>query len=178
MNSMYKSWQKLFLFALGLFAGTAFCMKWIETDFRQGGQLFTMIGLEITYDKDKIISILSGLDDKVRTILRYQLYFDFAFMAGVYPGIAALCMMAREKAANRNLRKILMALAALQTIAWLFDIIENCYLLHWIKSPDQVTDMVSYHLIVYTKWGLAITGALSGILFSLLRSKKKATALS
>ncbi len=61
MDTGYKNLQKLFLFCLGLFAGTAFCMKWMESDFVHNGSLFTIIGLEISYSKEKIISILSWI---------------------------------------------------------------------------------------------------------------------
>jgi hypothetical protein len=87
----YKGWKNIFLLCLGIFAGTGFCMKWVEGDFVQNGSLFTIIGLEISYPKEQVSAILSGLDGPVKTILRYHLCFDFAFMLGVYPGIAALC---------------------------------------------------------------------------------------
>lgn len=163
MSINYKRWQKLFLFCFGLFASAAFCMKWMEGDFWQGGQKFTIIGLEITDSKDEVTAILSGLDEHVKTILRYHLSFDFAFMAGVYPGIAALCMMAREKTSKALLRKILFALAALQTVAWGCDIAENYYLLEWIKNPVIGNEFGLYHFIVFAKWGIALTAALIAI---------------
>ena len=124
----YKFWQRLFLFSLGLFMGTAFCMKWMEGDFIQNGQKFTIIGLEISYSKDKVAAILAGLDEHVKTILRYHLSFDYVFMAAVYPGIAALCMMARGKSTGTGIQKILLALAILQIVAWGCDIFENYFL--------------------------------------------------
>lgn len=125
MNTNYKSWKMLFLFCLGLFLGTAFCMKWMEKDLLQDNRLFTVIGLEITYPQEKVYTILSGLDNKTRTILQYHLYFDFVFMAGVFPGIAALCMMARFKTDSTTRKKILLTAAALQLVAWIGDIIEK-----------------------------------------------------
>ena len=117
MTSNYNRWQKFFLCCLGLFAGTAFCMKWMEGDFIQAGHKFTIIGLEISYPKERMATILSGLEDPVKNILRYHLSFDFAFMAAVYPGIAALCMMAREKLGMGAIKKILAVLAILQLFA-------------------------------------------------------------
>ena len=171
MNTNYKQWQKLFLWCFGLFAGTAFCMKWMESDFLQNGQLFTIIGLEISYSKEKIVSILSGLDEHVKTILRYHLNFDFAFMAAVYPGIAALCMMAREKSPGLFLKKILLAFAALQLVAWGCDIAENCYLMKWIKSPVIGNEFGIYHIIVWVKWIIALTGAIIAIPLALRKRK-------
>ena len=161
MTLNYKKWQKLFLFCSGIFVAAAFCMKWMENDFRQGGSLFTIIGLEISYSKQKVISILSGLDEHVKTILRYHLYFDFAFMAGVYPGIASLCMMAKEKINNKKVRRFLFLLASLQLVAWGCDVYENMCLLKWIKTPAIISGFDFYHFIVGLKWIIALAGALT-----------------
>ena len=172
MSTNYKGWQRLFLFCFGLFAGTAFCMKWMEGDFIQNGQLFTIIGLEISYSKEKVLAILSGLDDPIRVILRYQLCFDFAFMLGVYPGIAALCMMAREKSGSNIARKILLSLALLQVVAFGCDITENSYLLKWIKNPVIGNEFGLYHFIVAAKWMIALLAALIAI--PMVCTKRKA----
>ena len=95
-------WNKLFLFCLGLFIAGAFSMKWIESDLIYKGETISIFGLELFYPKEKIIEIFSGIDDKVRTILSYHLSFDFIFMAGAYPGIACLCMMAVQKVKSKN----------------------------------------------------------------------------
>ncbi|MDZ4793836.1 MAG: hypothetical protein SGI83_06115 [Bacteroidota bacterium] len=175
MSISYKRWQNYFLFCLGLFAGTAFCMKWMEGDFWQGGQQFTIIGLEITDPKEKVVAILAGLDRPVKMILRYHLYFDFAFMAAVYPGIAALCMMARDKSGSSLVRKLLFILAILQTLACGCDIAENIYLLRWISNPVIGDEFGLYHLVVYTKWIIALSAALIAIPFA-IRKRKRAMA--
>lgn len=152
------NWKKWFLFCLGLAAGSAFCMKWMEGDFQHQGSLFTIIGLEITYPADKVKAILSGIDGTVKTILRYHLYFDFAFMAGVYPGIAAMCMHLRRKWAGSRTASLLLVMALLQLMAWGCDIAENWYLLKWLDQPDTVEDFGIFHALVYTKWLLALAG--------------------
>ena|SRR5258706_8586072 len=171
MTVNYKQWQKLFLFSFGLFAGTAFCMKWMEADFIQNGQNFTVIGLEISYTKEKVAAVLAGLDEHVKAILRYHLSFDFAFMTGVYPGIAALCMMARNKSAGKILRKILFVFAALQMLAWGCDIFENCCLLKWIRNPVIGNDFSRYHFIVYLKWFIALAATLLAIPLAIRKRK-------
>lgn len=166
-------WQKLFIFSLGLFVGSAFCMKWMESDFLFNGDIFTIIGLEITYSQEKVSAILAGLDSPVKNILRYHLSFDFAFMVGVYTGIAALCMIAREKSKSKLLRKILFGLAALQTVAFACDVVENIYLFNWIKNPAiNSKDFSNYHIVVIAKWIIALTGALLAIPLSLKQTKK------
>jgi len=163
MKLRYYRWKKLVLFALGLFLGTAFCMKWMEGDLWVNNEKFTILGLEYFYSKEKLQGILSILDHRVQTILRYHLYFDFAFMAGVYPGIMSLCMMAREKLSFTIFRKILFLLAIFQLFAWAADITENYYLLLWIKKPVIGNEFEWYHVIVAIKWIIALAGALLSI---------------
>ena len=171
MNLSYKQWKGLFFFGLGLFLGTAFCMKWMEDDLWVDGGKFTITGLELFYPKEKVISVLSNLDTRVRTILQYHLWFDFAFMAGVYPGITSLCMMAREKVMSSLLKGILYVVAWLQLLAWAGDIIENYYLLSWIQKPEIGNEFIFYHFVVGAKWVIALAGVLLPIPF-LLRRKK------
>lgn len=169
MNINYNRWRSLFLFCLGLGIASAFCMKWMEDDLVAGGRSFTILGLELYYPADKIKTILGTMDDHVKTILRYHLSFDFAFMAGVYPGIAALCMMARERTANPGWKKWLYVLAALQLTAWGCDIAENIRLFKWMSDPSYIGGFGFYHAVVYTKWILALTGVLIALPFFLRR---------
>lgn len=171
MSKNIQGWRKLFLFSLGLFAGTAFCMKWMEKDFLFQGQLFTIIGLEISYSGERLVEILSGISPAVKQILCYHLYFDFAFMAGVYPGIASLCMMARGKTRTGWIRKLLLILAIAQGIAWVCDIAENVYLLNWIRNPAAAGPFSTYHTVVITKWILALTAAFLAIPIAIRKSK-------
>jgi hypothetical protein len=169
MSVNYKRWRMLFLFCLGLAAGTAICMKWLEGDFVYSEGTFTIIGLEITYPSGKITEVLGGLNEHVRYLLTTQLYYDFIFMAGIYPGIAALCMMGRLKTRSGMFRKILLWFAILQAVAWASDIAENDYLLAWITEPASVSDLSTYHTVVYIKWILALAGAVAGIVTSIKR---------
>ncbi len=177
MSTNNKGWQRLFIFCFGLFAGTAFCMKWMESDFIYNEKLFTIIGLEVTYPKEKVAAILGGLNGPVRRSLEYHLYFDFAFMLGVYPGILALCMMARNKSANRKLRLFLSTLAIGQFIAFFCDIAENWFLLQWLEVPKIGGEFAIFHILVYTKWILALSGAVIAIPLAIRRVRKKNNAL-
>jgi len=160
----YKGWRNWFLFCLGLFIGTAFCMKWLETRFYYQGELFTIIGLEISYPAARVMDILYHLDPAIQPLLKAHLYFDYVFMAGAYGGIASLCMMARYKAKKALLRNILLVLACLQLVAWGCDIRENGFLLHWLsEKPDISSSFTIYHIYVIIKWSLALTGALLSI---------------
>jgi hypothetical protein len=173
MNLSYYRWKRLFLVCLGLAVSAAFCMKWMEGDLWVNGEKFTILGLELFYSGEKLLSVLAALDRHVKTILGYHLHFDFIFMAGVYPAITALCMMAREKINSATLKKLLFALAALQLLAWAADIRENLYLLYWMKQPVYGIDIDLYHFIVATKWIIALTGVLLAVPVLLLRLKTK-----
>jgi hypothetical protein len=172
MNLSYTRWRSLFLFGLGLSAGAAFCMKWMENDLQVAGEKFTILGLELFYSREKLAAVLVGLDSHVQTILRYHLFFDFAFMAGVYPAITSLCMMTREKSSSLRFKKILFVVAWLQLLAWCFDCIENYYLLSWLEKPAIDDDIGLYHLVVGAKWVIALTGILIAVPVFLRRKKK------
>jgi hypothetical protein len=163
MKNDLPRWQRLFLFCLGLFIAAAFAMKWMENDLLFNNEKISIFGLELFYPKEKIVEIFFGINDKVKTILGYHLSFDFIFMAGCYPGIACLCMMSREKVKSKNLKMILFLLASLQLGAWAFDITENYYLLKWLKNPVIGEEFGFYHIVVYSKWIIALTGALLAI---------------
>lgn len=160
MRNNFNRWNRLFLFALGLFVAGAFTMKWMESDLLYNNEKISIFGLELFYTKEKIIEIFSGINDKVKTILNYHLSFDFIFMAGCYPGIAGLCMMAAEKIRSKNIKRVLFIFAFLQLFAWAFDMIENYYLLKWLKQPVIGSEFGFYHMVVYSKWAIALSGAL------------------
>ena len=163
MKSNSSLWSRLFLFCLGLFIAASFAMKWMESDLLYKNEKISIFGLELFYPKEKIIEIFTGMDDKVKTILSYHLSFDFIFMAGCFPGIACLCMMAAEKMSRITIKRLLFILAFLQIIAWLFDIIENYHLLKWLRSPVIGDEFGFYHVVVYSKWIIAVTSALVAI---------------
>lgn len=168
MNSKSTPWSRLFLFCLGLLIASSFAMKWMEPDLVFNNEMISIFGLELFYPKEKIIKIFTGIDARVKTILGYHLYFDFVFMAGCFPGIACLCMMAAEKTSRRALKIILFSLAFAQLAAWAFDIIENYHLLKWLKNPVIGDEFGFYHAVVYSKWGIALAGSLAALLVLLV----------
>ncbi|MBI1342772.1 MAG: hypothetical protein GC171_07560 [Terrimonas sp.] len=169
-------WKKLFFFCFGLFIASSFAMKWMEPDLVYAGNPISIFGLELFYPSEKIEQIFRGMDEKVAVILSYHLHFDYIFMAGCYPGIASLCMMAREKTARGIFKNILWGAALLQTLAWAFDIAENHYLLKWMDQPQIGDSFTVYHFFVFSKWILALSGVVlagSILLFSGYRSLQK-----
>jgi hypothetical protein len=173
MKVTAQSWKKLFLLTFGLALSAAFCMKWMENDLLLNNQKFTILGLELFYSEEKVESVLSAINSPVRTIFSYHLTFDFAFMAGIYPCIASLCMMASLKVRSAALKKILITLAFLQLLAWTADIMENYYLLDWNQQHHvDATAFTQYHVIVSLKWILALAGAFISIPLVIFGRKK------
>jgi len=185
MNLSYNRWKKLFLFCLGIAIASAFCMKWMESDFYVHNEKFTIVGLELFYPKEKIEALLASLSVHVKTILTYHLSFDFIFMAGVYPGTTALCMMAKEKIRVSSWGKFLHILATLQLLAWGCDIAENLYLLKWLKEPmigwlePPVigNEFYFYHFVVFAKWIIVLTGILTAVTILVLKRKRNSQPL-
>ena len=176
MKNDFSRWQRLLLFCFGLFIAGAFAIKWMESDLLYNNEKISIFGLELFYPKEKIIDIFSGINDKVRTILGYHLSFDFIFMAGCYPGIACLCMMARMEIGRKSIKSILFILAFLQIFGWTFDVIENFYLLKWLKNPVVGDEFGFYHVVVYSKWTIALLAAVFSISI-LVRSVLKRKSL-
>jgi len=171
MRSPHPRWLKLFLFCFGIAIASSFILQWLATDFWVGDDQFSILGLELFYSKKQVIDVLTKIEQPARIALNYQLIFDFVFMAGIYPAIACLCMMAREKVNGQGLRNFLFALAILQPLAWAFDVTENIYLLTWLDKPEIGEEFSSYHNIVAAKWIIAVVGALSGLFVLVFRKR-------
>jgi hypothetical protein len=173
MRNPNKRWRNLFLFCLGVTVATVFIMQWLETDFWVNDEKFSKPGLELFYSKREIITVLSQIKPPAKTALNYDLIFDFVFMAGVYPGIAALCMMAREKPGRKSIQTALFALAILQPVAWIFDVAGNCYLLKWMDKPAIGDEFGIYHNLILIKWVISIAGLFLPITVFVFGSKLK-----
>ncbi len=171
-KSATNVWSKVFLFSLGISLASAFAMKWIESDFILKGNLFTILGLEFSYTKSEIQFLVSNLDERVHTLLVNHLIYDFAFMAGIYPLIASLCMLSRKKVSGKAMKGLLLFFALIQSIAWVADILENWYLLTWIRERNVNELYFQFHYIVWTKWMIAISGILITIVSLFFRGRK------
>ena len=158
MTANVFNWKKMFWFCLGLTLASGFCMKWIESEFISNGKLFSIMDLELYLDKDGLVKLFAGMNDKARTILDYHLHFDFFFMAGVFPGTAAICMLTRERIEKKTIRGILFTIAFLQLAAWSFDIYENLHLIRWMNDPASIDNIDFYHTLVRLKFIIVLSG--------------------
>jgi len=172
MSANVLNLKKLFFLCLGLFFASAFCMKWVESEFISNGKPFSIMDLELYLGKEELIKLLTSLDDKAATVVSYHLHFDFAFMAGVFPGIAIICTLVREKVNNKLVSILLLVFAILQFIAWGFDIYENLHLIKWLKKPPSVDGIELYHLLVRLKFIFSFGGVLMALIAFLFFRKK------
>jgi len=141
---------------------------------------FSIMDLEFPGGPGSIAHIISGIQQlgdpvgkRSMTALRNNLLTDFVFMAGIYPAIFFLCRETAFKMSNIG-HTIFIWLAAAQALAWLFDIVENFYLLHKLRKPYVARTWVHriYSRMVMAKWGIATAGAfpsLFGLLYFWIR---------
>jgi hypothetical protein len=173
MQSPYQRWFKLFLFCAGTAIASSFILQWLANDFTMDGKRFSILDLELFYPKFQLTTVLKKMDDTARIALNYHSIFDFVFMTGIYPGIAAFCMMTRERLGKKILREILFALAMLQPVAWAFDVTENVYLMNWVAAREPGDDLGVFHNIVAAKWLIGILGFLVALVLFVVRKRTR-----
>ena len=134
--------------------------------------------LELPASAEELANLIKGIfklpaEMKVKSLrsLRGQLIIDFLFMPAVYGAIFLLCMKISWKMTGVWGEQIFAGLAWLQIVAFIFDIIENIYLLGKIKEdviPSSKSVHRSYQTIVVVKWAIALTAticSLSGVIY-------------
>ena len=171
MISNTKRWKYLLWFCIGLALASGFCMKWLEPGFTVDGKLFTILELEFHTDIVHVDGLFRHMDPFVREMVHQHLVYDYAFMAGVYPGIAALCMLAADRFSSRGWKNVFFILAIFQLFAWGFDIAENYYLDKWLHAGKVSYQFRFFHLIVYSKWILALVGFFFAIAVIIFKRK-------
>jgi hypothetical protein len=129
---------------------------------------FSILDLALASSPVELVNIIKGLyqlppgqSEKAVNALKGQLYVDFLFMPCAYGSIFLLCQKVAERMQLSIGYYIFAALAWLQLVAWLCDIIENIYLLGKIR-PDPVLSALSRHkdylAMEGVKWGISLTG--------------------
>jgi hypothetical protein len=135
---------------------------------------FSIMELEFPGAPESISNIVRGIDhlepeiaSKSKASLKANLRWDYLFMPGAYLSIFFLCMQI-AKLIDEPGRILMVILAWMQFVAWLFDLLENYYLFHKIRKPYPARLSVHkrFRLMVSLKWAIASLGVVSG--FSLL----------
>ncbi|MEX6688249.1 hypothetical protein QTN47_12120 [Danxiaibacter flavus] len=134
---------------------------------------FSIMDLEIPATPLELKNVLAGLYDlppeqsrKSIGALKGQLYLDFLYMPFAYGCIYIACALISGKMEHDAGKAVFTALAFLQFLPWLFDIIENIYLLSKIKPDVKASSNPvhkAYLAMEAAKWGIALTGAICAI---------------
>lgn len=139
---------------------------------------FSIMDLQLPASAQELADLIKGIyllpkgmkEKSVRS-LKGQLIIDFLFMPATYGAIFLLCMKISWKMTGNVGQEIFAALAWLQLLAFVFDVIENIYLLGKIKpgvTASSESVHKSYQTIVIMKWGIALTAticSLSGVIY-------------
>ena len=142
---------------------------------------FSIMDLELSATAMELQNLIKGLyklpqpkSNKAVWALRGHLYLDFLLMPCAYGSIFILCSLVSTKMQSAIGSNIFLALAWAQLISWIFDIIENIFLL-WKINPTPVpkTDLArkkyldsvhkAFLLMVFLKWGIALTALICAI---------------
>lgn len=179
------------LFALVLFitlAANAW-MAFVGRDFKlSDGSRFSIMNMELPQSGDSLQAMMANLAPGTKEAVLKQLNIDYIFMAGCYPAIAILCLIAIRRIAQINIlqkdlnktqtgalwKNLLMALAIMQLAAWGLDVWENAQTEHWLHASRIDGNIIFFKARVYTKFGLAFAGFLtSALLLSLTNGPLK-----
>ncbi len=127
---------------------------------------FSIFDLEFPSSVTELTNLLSGITKlkndegaKVTRMLRGNLMVDFFFMPAIYGFIFLLCMLVSFKMVSIG-QVFFAGLAWLQLLAWMFDIIENIYLLGKLNKINQplvlnASNFKKYRKMVLAKWIIA-----------------------
>jgi hypothetical protein len=150
---------------------------------------FSIIDLQFPASSKEIPELIKGIyalpapqQSRTLSALRGQLWVDFLFMPALYGSIFLLCIQVANKMTPSG-EIFFECLAWLQLIAWLFDAMENGYLLNKIKpgvTPSTPEVHKAYQQMVFAKWILLLTGivcAFSALLFFWVSGKYESRSL-
>ena len=134
---------------------------------------FSILDLEFPSSPLDLVNTINGiykLPDEIKNkairSLKNNLYLDFLFMPAIYGCVFLLCMHVSNKSTAIG-HPAFAAMAWLQLAAWVFDIIENIYLLRKIKPDSQPSQRLPhqlYHYMVLAKWAIALFGGICSLM--------------
>lgn len=168
-----------FCIALGIALVASLAMSVLANNFltRDGSvRRFSIMELEFPSTPLEIVNIIRGIYDLppeqcIKGVRSLKIHFllDFIlFMPATYGGIFILCMKVSVRMGPYG-RACFLVLAWLQLVAFVFDVVENIYLINKIKQDvcrSEVQVHKWYIRMEMAKWGIALLGAIGS--FSVL----------
>lgn len=126
---------------------------------------FPASALELTTYIKGIFLLPANSAAKVLRSLKSQLYTDFLFMIAAYGAVFILCMKVSMKMTSFG-QGLFAVLAWIQILPFIFDVIENIYLLRKIK-PEPAISKPSVHrtmgILVFSKWIIVLTATVCSV---------------
>jgi hypothetical protein len=133
-----------------------------QSFLKTNGDKFSIMDFELPKSKAYVEQLIKDFGDNTKVNVIKSLNDDYVFMIGAYPGIALMCYKAMDYT-YKNWLFALTVIAALQIIAWIFDIVENIYIRQWIEGVEIRVSLGWFKAMVWSKFVIAITGALLSI---------------
>ncbi len=134
---------------------------------------FSIMNLEFPSSPLDIVNTIRGIyklpepaSGKSLKALKNNLYIDFLFMPAIYGSIFLLCMHVSSKTTWLG-HPAFALFAWLQIVCWLFDVIENIYLLRKIQPEVEASSNLVHNLyryLVVIKWGIALLGGVCALM--------------
>ncbi len=134
---------------------------------------FSIMELEVPATAKELVNCIKGIyllppaqAAKSISALKAQLRIDFLFMPLAYGSVFLLCWKVAHKMQFQFGHYVFLALAFLQLVPWVCDIIENLYLLKKISPEPKETDAKThknYLRMEAAKWGIALTAVVCAL---------------
>ena len=135
---------------------------------KDGKRSFNIFDLEFPATEMQLDKLMYYSTPDARKQLRKHLLVDFIFMPAAYIAIALLCYKAAIKMEFVG-KYTFLALAVLQILPWLFDILENGYLLNKLSSAkkpgskDSSASFKTFQFLVKAKFAIALTASVCAV---------------
>jgi len=175
--------KTLFGLLLLITVAAAGMMSWYSQDFILiDGSKFSIMHLEFPADNIAVDKLLAEFAPGTKQVVLKQLNADYIFMAGCYSAIMVLCLIAirhvtrintlqkelKKKATGAGCKKLLLALALLQLLAWGLDVWENAEVESWLISGAAENEIALLRIRTFVKFGIGISGFLNAMFVLLL----------
>jgi hypothetical protein len=165
--------KPLFALLLIIFLAATAWMSRIARDFKlKDNSNFSIMDLELPASAGAVQEKMADFLPGTRQAVLKQLNADYVFMAGCYPGILVLCLIALRRIATINSlqkdlqqkitgggwKKLLAVLAILQLFAWGLDVWENAQIEQWLNTNMVNNNIAFFKARVYAKFAFALAG--------------------
>ncbi|HUC82918.1 MAG TPA: hypothetical protein VMR70_18565 [Flavisolibacter sp.] len=171
MTTITQNWWLLFIVCFTVMLGLTLWLAAIARNFytnKDGLRSFSIFDLEFAATESMLDKIFAFSTEDSRKQLRRHLLVDFLFMPFVYGGIALLCYKTALKMEYYGYY-LFMGLAALQLLPFVFDVLENSYLMGKLTlqkgeiARADSSAFKQYQFFVKAKFTIALTGTICSV---------------